>query len=99
MPPDVRDWVDEDDLVWVVCDAVGQLDLASLRAVYRADGHGRAAFDPAVMVAVLLLGYCVGERSSRRLERLCRRDVAFRVAAGNLAPDHATTARVRVRQA
>lgn len=99
MPPDMRDWVDEGDLVWVVRDAVGQLDLARLRAAYRADGHGRAAFDPAVLVVVLLLGYCVGERSSRRLERLCRRDVAFRVAAGNLAPDHATIARFRVRHA
>jgi transposase len=97
MPPDVRDWVDGDDLVWVVVDAVEQIDLGPLRRAYRADGHGRAAFDPAVMVAVLLLGYCLGERSSRRLERLCRRDVAFRVAARNLAPDHATIARFRAR--
>jgi transposase len=81
----------------VIVAAVEQMDLGPLRRAYRADGHGRAAFDPAVMVAVLLLGYCLGERSSRRLERLCRRDVAFRVAARNLAPDHATLARFRVR--
>ena len=61
--------MDGDDLVWVVRDAVGQLDLAPLRAAYRADGHGHAAFDPAVMVVVLLLGYCVGERSSLRPRR------------------------------
>ena len=97
MPPDVRDWVDDDDLVWVVLGAVEQVDLGPLRAGYRADGHGRAAFDPAIMLAVMLLGYCVGERSSRRLERLCRKDVGFRVAARNLTPDHATIARFRVR--
>lgn len=97
MPPDVRDWVDDGDLVWVVLDAVEQMDLAPLRAAYRVDGHGRAAFDPAIMVAVLLLGYCHGERSSRRLQRLCGRDVTFRVAARNLVPDHATIARFRTR--
>jgi transposase len=97
MPPDVRDWVEDDDLVWVVLDAVEQMDLGPLRRAYRADGHGRAAFDPAVMVAILLFGYCVGERSSRKLEGRCRRDVAFRVAARNLVPDHATIARFRVR--
>jgi hypothetical protein len=32
-----------------VIDAVGRLDLAAFYAAYRADGHGRAAFEPSVM--------------------------------------------------
>src|SRR5512147_1130551 len=50
-----------------------------------------------MMVALLLYAYCLGVRSSRPIERLCRRDVAFRVVAGNLCPDHATIARFRQR--
>ena len=64
---------------------------------YRADGHGRAAHDPAMMVALLLYAYAVGERSSRGIERRCVEDVAFRVMAANQAPDHATVARFRAR--
>jgi transposase len=95
LPPDMREWLPGDHLVWTVLDAVGQIDLGRFRARYRADGHGRAAYDPAVMVGLLLFAYCDGVRSSRRIERLAQRDVAYRVAAGNLFPDHATIARFR----
>jgi transposase len=65
--------------------------------VYREDGQGRPAFDPAMMVALLLYGCCHGVRSSREIERRCVRDVAFRVIAGGHRPDHATIARFRAR--
>lgn len=97
LPPDMRDWLPEDHLVWLVLDAVGQFDLEPFRVAYRADGHGRPAMDPAWMLALLLYGYAVGERSSRRIERRCADDVAFRVICGGRVPDHATIARFRVR--
>jgi transposase len=97
MPVDMREWLPEDDLAFVVLDAVATLDLGEFRRQYRADGHGRAAFDPEVMVALLLYGYCQGERSSRVIEKRCVRDVAYRVIAGGLYPDHATIARFRAR--
>jgi transposase len=97
MPVDMREWLPEDDLVFVVLDAVATLDLGGFRRRYRADGHGRAAFDPEMMVALLLYGYCQGERSSRVIEKRCVRDVAYRVIAGGLHPDHATIARFRAR--
>src|SRR3954465_1264724 len=50
-----------------------------------------------MMVALLLYASCLGVRSSRQIERLCERDIAFRVVAGNLRPDHATIARFRPR--
>jgi hypothetical protein len=50
-----------------------------------------------MMVALLLYGYCQGERSSRVIEKRCMRDVAYRVIAGGLHPDHATIARFRAR--
>src|SRR5256886_14922164 len=95
MPVDMREWLPEDDLVYVVLDAVATLDLGEFRRRYRADGHGRAAFDPEMMVALLLYGYCQGERSSRVIEKRCVRDVGYRVITGGLRPDHATIARFR----
>jgi transposase len=97
LPADMREWLPEDDLVHVVLDAVATLDLGEFRRRYRADGHGRAAFDPEMMVALLLYGYCQGERSSRVIERRCVRDVGYRVITGGLHPDHATIARFRAR--
>jgi transposase len=97
LPPDVRDWLPADHLAWFVLDVVDQLDLGPFLKAYRADGHGRAAYQPRMLLAVLLYAYCTGVRSSRQIERRCREDIAFRVLAGNSTPDHVTIARFRVR--
>ena len=93
MPPSLKDWLPDDHLALFVLDVIDELDLSSFYERYRSDGLGRAAYEPSVMVAVLLYAYCVGERSSRRIERRCGEDVAFRVLAVNQVPDHATIAR------
>ena len=95
MPPSLRDWLPPDDLAWVVLDAVDQIDLGPIHAPYRADGWGAPAYDPAMMTALLLYAYATGERSSRRIEARCRRDIAYRVICANQVPDHATIARFR----
>src|SRR5215217_760662 len=97
LPPSLREWLPENHLAWCVIDAVGELDLAAFYSAYRADGWGRAAHEPAMMVALLLYAYAIGERSSRRIERHCEHDVAFRVIAANRVPDHTTIARFRQR--
>src|SRR5215204_5705026 len=97
LPPSLREWLPEGHLAWFVIDAVAEFDLSGFYAAYRADGHGRPAHDPAMMVALLLYGYAIGERSSRRLERRCLEDVATRVICANQAPDHTTIARFRQR--
>ena len=93
LPPSLRDWLAEDHLAWFVIDSVGRMDLAAFYAAYRADGHGRAAYEPSVMVALVLYAYATNERSSRGIERRCRQDIAYRVITGNQTPDHATVAR------
>jgi transposase len=95
LPPDMREWLDPDDLAFFVSDAVAQFDLAEFTASYRRDGGGGAAYDPEMMVALLLFAYCEGVKSSRQIERRCRRDVAYRVLSRNQQPDHATIARFR----
>jgi transposase len=97
LAPSLREWLAEDHFAWFVLDAVDEIDLAAFYASYRDDGWGRAAHDPAMMVALFVYAYAIGERSSRGIERRCREDVAFRVITANQAPDHATIARFRVR--
>lgn len=97
MPPSLSDWLPEDHLAWFVLDVVAELDLTGFYADFRDDGRGGAAYDSAMMLAVLLYAYCVGERSSRRIERRLVEDVALRVVAANQRPDHATLARFRAR--
>jgi transposase len=97
MPPDPRDWLPEDHLAWFVLASVEQMDLAAFYGSYRMDGWGRAAFEPSMMVSLLVYAYARGERSSRGIERKCVEDVAYRVIAAQQKPDHATIARFRAR--
>ena len=93
MPPSLRDWLPEDHLAWFVIDTVSRLDLKPFYSAYRADGHGRAAYEPSMMVSLVLFAYSTSERSARGIERRCRQDIAYRVITGNQTPDHATIAR------
>jgi transposase len=97
MPPSLADWLPGDHFAWFVLEAVKEMDLDAFYSAYRVDGHGRAAHDPTMMVALLVYAYARGERSSRRIERACVEDVACRVIAANRKPDHATIARFRRR--
>jgi transposase len=93
LPPDLREWLPAGHLAHFVIDTVGELELAVFYGAYRADGAGRPAHDPAMMVALVLYAYARGDRSSRVIERRCVEDVAYRVIAANQVPDHSTIAR------
>jgi transposase len=95
LPPSVREWLSEGHLAWFVVDVVDEIDTSVLHARHPNAGPGRAAYDPEMLLGLLLYGYCTGVRSSRQIERLCEVDVAFRVIAANRAPDHTTVARFR----
>ena len=95
MPPSVREWLPEGDLALFIIDAVAQMNLKAFYRKYRPDGRGQAAFEPSMMTILLLYAYSVGIRSSRQIERLCERDIAFKVIAANEVPDHCTIARFR----
>ena len=95
MPPSLTDWLKEGHLVWFILDAVAQIDLKGFYQKYRVDGWGHVAYEPGMMVALLLYAYSLGERSSRQIERLCETDIAFRVVAANQKPDYSTICRFR----
>jgi hypothetical protein len=77
LPPSLKEWLPEEHLAWFVLEAVGELDLDAFYAAYRQDGWGRAAHDPAMMVALFVYAYAIGVRTSRGIERHCFDDVAF----------------------
>ena len=97
MPPSLTDWLPENHLVWTILGAVEQMDLERFAAAYRLGGAGRAPYDPAMLVALLLYAYARGNRSSRQIERACWEDVAFKVITGMRTPDHSTIAEFRRR--
>jgi len=95
LPPSIADWLPEEHLVWFVLDVVAVVDLSAFHARHPNDGAGRAAYDPEMMLALLLYGYCRGLRSSRRIEAACRADLAFRAICADVFPDHIAIARFR----
>jgi transposase len=95
LPPSLTDWLAQDHLVWFVLDAVEQIDLSRFYKKYRTDGVGNSAFHPSMMVALLIYSYCTGERSSRKIEKHCQTDVAYKVVTANQYPDHSTISRFR----
>jgi hypothetical protein len=54
LPPSLKDWLPEDHLAWFLLDAVKEMDLHSFYVGYREDGWGAPAFEPAMMVSLLL---------------------------------------------
>ena len=99
MPPDMREWLSADHPVWLVIAAVGQLDTSAVHAHRRTGGVGRAGYHPDMLLTLLMWAWAQGVRSSRRIERACEQDVAFRVICAGDVPDHVTISRFRAESA
>src|ERR1035437_1196891 len=98
LPPSLHDWLPEKHLARFLVDVVDALELAAIYDSYdEKDGRGQAAYDPAMMVRVLLYGYCTGSYSSRQLQAKTYEDIAFRYLAADEHPDHSTLAEFRQR--
>ena len=98
LPPSPVDWLPENHLVFFLLDLAGELDLEEIHAVYRQkDPRGEKAYEPRMMVVLLLYAYCVGLPSSRKIEKACWEDAAFRVLTGNQQPDHSRVSDFRRR--
>jgi transposase len=93
LPPDLRDWIPEDDLAHVVLEAVDLVDLSVFKVNRR--GRGSAQYHPRMMLALLIYCYANGIFSSRRIERATYRDIGVRFVAANRHPDHDTIASFR----
>ncbi|MET1007723.1 MAG: transposase [Propionibacteriaceae bacterium] len=95
LPPDMGEWLPASDPVWLVIEVIGACDTSAFHAGRRLGGAGRAGFDPDMLLTLLVWAWLQGVHSSRRIERLCSRDIAFRVICAGDVPDHVTIARFR----
>ena len=93
LPPDLRDWVPEDDLAHFVIEAVERVEMRAFKVNHR--GTGSAQYHPRMMLALLIYCYANGIFSSRRIERATHRDIGVRFVAANQHPDHDTIASFR----
>ena len=97
LPPSLDDWLDPDEEARFISETVEEvLDLTGVYAAYQ-DLRGAPPYDPVMMLKVLLYAYSTGVTSSRKIERACKRDIAFRWLSGNQAPDYRSLARFRKR--
>ncbi len=90
LPPSLRDWLPESHLVYFVSDVVDQLDLWAIEKVYEKEWRGQPPYHPRLMVKLLVYGYCLGVRSSRKIAQRLVEDVPFRVLAAGNQPDFRT---------
>jgi len=97
LPPDLRQWLPEDDLAYFMMDVVARLDLRRIYRDYDGSRGGQPPYDPQMMVSLLLYGYCVGIPSSRKIEAATYHSVPFRVMTADQHPDHDTIAEFRRR--
>ena len=88
LPPDLRDWVPEDDLAHFVLEAVERVPMESF--VVNERGTGSAQYPPRLMLALVVYSYANGIFGSRRIERATYRDIGVRYVSANLHPDHDT---------
>ncbi len=96
LPPSPREWLPADHLAYFIDDVVEQLDLSAVFAGHEGT-KGQPPYHPEMMVKVWLYGYCVGIRSSRKLERALHEDIGFRMLSANQQPDHWTLSEFRRR--
>jgi len=97
LPPDMRQWLPEDDLSYFIMDVVNELDLSAIYQSYDSSRGGQAPFAPKMMTSLLLYAYCVGIPSSRKIEKATYYQIPFRVIAADQHPDHDTIAEFRKR--
>ena len=90
LPPSPRDWLPDGDLVYFMLDVVQTMDLSAITRKYEKDDRGAPPYHPRMMVTLLLYSYCVGVYSSRRIQKRCERDAAYRVIVGDDVPDFRT---------
>jgi len=95
LPPDLKQWLPEDHLVYFLLDVIRQVDTSAFFEGYSNDLRGEKAYSPEVMIPLMVYAYLDGVRSSREIERRCERDISYRVAACNETPDHSTICRFR----
>ncbi len=97
LPPSLRDWLPEEHLAFFLSDTIDTLDLCAFDDRYGDTGPGNQAFDPRMMLKVLVYAYATGTFSSRKIASKLHEDVAYRVLGSGNFPAHRTISDFRKR--
>ena len=95
MPACIDDWIGKDHMARFISEIVDEMNMDEFYAGY--NNKGTRAYDPRMLLALMIYGYTQGIVSSRKLETATYDSVAFRYLSGNLHPDHTTIATFRKR--
>jgi len=95
LPPDMRDRLPGNHLVWFIMEIVSHLDLIPFYKRCNPKEERRASYNPSIMTALYFYSYCTGVRSSRKIEQLCIESVPFRIISGDRKLDHTAISRFR----
>ncbi|WP_263841487.1 IS1182 family transposase [Salinibacter sp.] len=96
LPPSLQEWLPEDHPVYLMLDILEELDVSAIDRKYQEkDARGTRPYAPKMMVGLLLYGYSVGIRSSRKLEKATYEDIPFRVLTAGNHPDHSRISEFR----
>ena len=93
LPPDLSDMIAKDHIARLISHAVDQMDISSIEKLYSM--NGQHAYDPGMLLKVLIYGYASGIRSSRKLSDKLHEDIVFMWLAGRQTPDFRTIADFR----
>ena len=93
LPPDLNEWVADDDLAHFIVEACEQVDMHAFHV--SRTGSGKAQYHPRMMLGLLVYCYASGIFSSRRIEQATWRNVSVRFISADTHPDHDTIAKFR----
>jgi transposase len=89
-PPNIREWLPEGHLVFFIDTLIDTADISAITDYYEQSDRGNPPYDPRMMTKILCYAYCIGEPSSRKINKALYEDVAFRVLAAGNFPDFRT---------
>ena len=93
LPPNLKPLLPDDHFVFFLMSTIRHFELSGILDKYENKaGIGRPAYDPTMMLTLILYCYCNGTSSGRGIEKLCRESIPCRIITGNQTPDHDTIA-------
>jgi transposase len=93
LPPSVNDYVPKNSPARIVSEIIDSMNHDKLYAKYR--GGGAPAYDPKIMLKLIVFGYSQGVRSSRKIDAALGQDMRFMFLSEMSRPDFRTISRFR----
>jgi transposase/cell division septum initiation protein DivIVA len=97
IPQTWEDCLSPNHMALYINDIIEEIDISKIQKVYETELRGYPPYHPLMMLKILIYGYCIGVRSSRKISQKCEDDMAFRYLSGNNFPKFRAIADFRQR--